>query len=97
MNYMSYKDIINLHSKEVEDLYRFFANEPLSVANRIRQAFEDRCGYVRIGVFEDYLEVNGWVHNRYTIYRIIHFHDNYDLHALAEDLIIADYRKGERK
>ena len=51
----------------------------------------------RIGVFEDYLEVNGWVHNRYTIYRIIHFHDNYDLHALAEDLIIADYRKGERK
>ena len=46
MNYMNYKDIINLHSKEVEDLYRFFANEPLSVANRIRQAFEDRCGFV---------------------------------------------------
>lgn len=96
MTYTTYKDIINSRSDKIEELYKFFKSEPLSVTSKVEQAFEDRCGYVRLRLFEDYVEVNGWVHNGYTIYRILHFRDDYDLRALAEDLIIADYRKGER-
>lgn len=90
---MNYKEIINQHSSEVEEIYNLFADKNSDLQNSIREEFAKRNGYVEFKTECPYLEVNGWVHNRYTIYRIIHFLDEYNLHALAEDLIIADYKK----
>lgn len=88
---MNYKKIINEHQDEIENTIESLREGPLQ--DRILQEFKKRNGFVRIRAFEKYLELDGYVHERYTIYRIVYFEDLGDIRALAEDLIIADYNR----
>lgn len=88
---MDYKKIINEHQDEIENTIESLREGPLQ--DRILQEFKKRNGFVRIRAFEKYLELDGYVHERYTIYRIVYFEDLGDIRALAEDLIIADYNR----
>lgn len=88
---MDYKKIINEHWNEVEDTIESLRERPLQ--DGIIREFKKRNGFVRIRSFGKYLELDGYVHERYTIYRIVYIKDLGDIRALAEDLIIADYSR----
>lgn len=88
---MDYKKIINEHWSEVEDTIESLREGPLQ--DGIIREFKKRNGFVRIRSFGKYLELDGYVHERYTIYRIVYIKDLGDIRALAEDLIIADYNR----
>lgn len=88
---MDYKKIINEHWNEVEDTIESLREGPLQEG--ISSEFNKRNGFARIRAFGKYLEVDGYVHERYTIYRIVYIKDLGDIRALAEDLVIADYTR----
>ena len=88
---MDYKKIVNEHWNEVEDTIESLREG--SLQEGISREFNKRNGFVRIRTFGKYLEVDGYVHERYTIYRIVYFKDLGDIRALAEDLVIADYAR----
>lgn len=88
---MDIKKIINEHWNEVEGTIDSLRERPLQ--DRISYEFKKRNGFARIRTFEKYLEVDGYVHEGYTIYRIVFFEDLGDIRGLAEDLIIADYSR----
>lgn len=92
---MDYKKIINEHWNEVEDTIESLREGPLQ--DGIIREFKKRNGFVRIRSFGKYLELDGYVHERYTIYRIVYFEDLGDIRAFAEDLIIADYSRKDTK
>ena len=92
---MDYKKIINEHQNEIEDTIESLREGPLQ--DGISREFKKRNGFVRIRIFEKYLELDGCVHEGYTIYRIVYFEDLGDIRGLAEDLIIADYSRKDTK
>lgn len=92
---MDIKKIINEHWNEVEDTIDSLREGPLQ--DGIIREFKKRNGFVRIRSFGKYLELDGYVHERYTIYRIVYFEDLGDIRGLAEDLIIADYSRKDTK
>lgn len=87
---MSYtSEILKTLNGEVEEIYRrLLAGDH---GTNIRKEFEARNGFVRIRVFDSYIEIDGRVYENYTIYRIIS--GNASLYGLAEDLAVADVNK----